>query len=305
MSKKNSIQWKKAGLIFKPNKNFSWMRTHAGLPIADHIRNDLYKIYFSTRDSNYHASVAYVEIDINNPQNILKISDKPVLEPGKLGTFDENGVMAHSIVNFKGKKYMYYTGWNQRTTVPFHWSIGLAISSDNGRTFKKYSEGPILERNTTDPLFVASPTVILENKTWKMWYLSGTGWANKTSPKISYHIRYTESIDGIHWKRDGHVAINFKKNESRIGRAAIFKGKEFYRMWYSYAKKNYKIGYAESIDGHRWVRKDGLAGIDVSDSGWDSEMIEYPFVFVHKGIKYLLYNGNEYGKTGFGLAISD
>jgi hypothetical protein len=32
-------------------------------------------------------------------------------------------------------------------------------------------------------------------------------------------------------------------------------------------------------------------------------MIEYPFVFDHQGSRYLLYNGNNYGETGVGLAL--
>lgn len=297
------VKWIKKGLIYKPDGSKGWMKTHGTLPIADHIKNDLYRIYFSARDSFNRSTVAFIEIDIRNPKNILKISSHPVLKPGKLGTFDESGVMAHSIVNFKKKKYMFYTGWNLKKTVPLHWSIGLAISSDDGRTFKKYSVGPLLERNTVDPFFVLSPTVFIENKKWKMWYSSGTGWKGNTSPKNSYHLRYAESNDGIKWKRDGKVAINFKKNESRIGRASILKEKNLYKMWYSYAKKYYKIGYAESIDGYKWKRKDELSGIIRSKSGWDSKMVAYPFVFEHKGKSYMLYCGNGYGKTGFGYAI--
>ena len=298
------VKWEKRGLIFKPNKNFQWMKTHAALPIADHIKKDLYRIYFSTRDSFNRAFVAYLEIDIKNPKKILKISNHPVLQPGKLGTFDENGVMAHSIVNFRKKKYMFYTGWNLKKTIPFHWSIGLSISTNGGATFKKFSNGPLLERNTVDPFFVASPSVIIDNKKWKMWYISGN-WITKNPPKVTYNIRYAESNDGINWKRNGEIAIDFKKNESRIGRASILKEKNFYKMWYSYAKKNYRIGYAESFDGYTWKRKDHLSGIDPSKLGWDSEMIEYPFVFMHKGTKYMLYNGKNYGKTGFGFAISN
>ena len=302
MTKKTKINWKKGSLIFMPNKNFRWMQTHAALPIADHITKDLFRIYFSTRDSFNRACVANIEIDIKNPQKILKISNRPVLEPGKLGTFDESGVMTGSIINHRNKKYLFYTGWNVRKTIPFSWSIGLAISSNGGTTFKKYSNGPLLERNTVDPFFLASPTVLIDNKKWKMWYISGTGWKPNNPPKASYHIRYAESNDGINWTRNGDIAIDLKKKESRLGRACILKEKTHYKMWYSYAGKNYKIGYAESINGHDWKRKDDFSGIKTSKSGWDSEMIEYPFVFRHKGTKYMLYNGNNYGKSGFGFA---
>ena len=301
------MDWKKQGLIFNSNNNFPWMKTHATIPIADHITKDFYRIYFSTRDSFSKSSVAYLEIDIKNPKKILKISRHPVLQPGKLGTFDENGIMACSVVNHGKKKYMYYVGWNLRKTVPFHWSIGLATSTDGGINFKKYSVGPLLERNPIDPFLVSSPSVIIDKKKWKMWYISSIGWEANDPPTTSYNIRYAESNDGIIWKRNGEIAIDFKKNESRIGRASVLKEKNLYKMWYSYAKKkkNYRIGYAESLDGHKWKRKDDFSVIHPSKSGWDSEMIEYPYVFLHKGTKYMLYNGNSYGKTGFGFATSN
>ena len=63
------------------------------------------------------------------------------------------------------------------------------------------------------------------------------------------------------------------------------------------------MGYAQSRDGINWKRMDKSIGIDVSASGWDSEMIEYPCVFNHEGKKYMVYNGNNYGHGGAGLAV--
>ncbi|MNL67240.1 hypothetical protein D3C87_1918050 [compost metagenome] len=74
-------------------------------------------------------------------------------------------------------------------------------------------------------------------------------------------------------------------------------------MWYSVRGGKYRIGYAESDDGCEWIRRDELAGITVSDSGWDSDSVEYAHVFDYGGARYMLYNGNDFGATGFGLAI--
>ena len=200
---------------------------------------------------------------------------------------------------------MYYIGWNISVTVPFRNAIGLAISQDEGSTFVKYSNGPILDRDPCDPYFLGSACVLVENGRWRMWYLSCIGWElNNGKPKHFYNIKHAESEDGIFWKRTGIVCIDFEsKDEHAISRPCVLKEDGVYKMWYSYRGKSYRIGYAESKDGLSWVRKDGEAGIDVSDSGWDSEMIEYPFVFDHKGDRYLLYDGNGYGETGFGLAV--
>lgn len=299
------MKWIKKGLIFKPSGNIEWMKTHASVPIADKIGDNIYRIYFSARNSKNVSSIGYIEIDITNPQKIIKQSKKPVLIAGKLGTFDDAGVMGVSLVNCKNRKYLYYVGWNQPKNIPFRWSIGLAVSVDNGKTFQKHSVGPIMDRNPVDPYFVSSPSVYYENGIWKMYYISGLGWKLVKNDMICpYNLRYAESIDGINWKRDGRTCIDFKnKKEKRIGRVSIFKENNKYRMLFSYASNRYKIGYAESHDGLFWKRNDELSGIDVSETGWDSKMIEYPHVFEHNGMKYLLYNGNNYGKSGFGYAI--
>lgn len=299
------MKWQKKGLIFCAKRNFQWMVSHSSVPTLDHIKNNFYRIYFSTRDSNNHSHVGFIEIDIENPKKILKISKLPILSPGKLGTFDDSGVMATSIVNYKNRKFLYYVGWNQRKNVPFHWSIGLAISSDDGRTFKKYSEGPIMDRNNTDPIFVTSPTVIFEKNLWKMWYVSALRWEKyRGKLRAPYHIKYAESKDGKNWKREGKIMIDFKNpKEYAIGRASIIKEKNLYKMWYSYSIKNYQLGYAESKNGLKWKRKDNEVGISTSKSGWDSKSIQHSFVFKNKNKFFMLYTGNDFGKTGIGYAI--
>jgi len=299
------MKWKKKGLIFTVNNNYNWMKSHASLPIADKISQNIFRVYFSTRNSQNFSHVCYFDWNIEQPEKVISISKKPILTPGSLGTFDDSGAMASSIVSHKGKKFMYYIGWNQSKSIPFRWSIGLAISESKGKNFKKFSDGPIFERNFLDPYFVSSPTVIKENNIWKMWYISGTKWELFNGElRNPYNIRYAESKDGISWKPTGKVCVDFKnKKETRIGRASILKEKNLYKMWYSHAGEKYRIGYAESTNGITWQRKDSKVGITISNSGWDSEMIEYSYIFRHKNNLYMLYNGNNYGQTGIGYAI--
>lgn len=300
------MKWTKKGLIFCPSNNYDWMRTHAALPIADHVKDDIFKIYFSSRDSQNRSFTTFLEIDITNPKKILHLSKKPIISPGEIGSFDDSGAMGSCLVNFDEKKYLYYIGWNLGKTVPYRNSIGLAISNDDGNTFEKFSEGPILERNYKEPHFLASCHVNIEDEIWKMWYLSCVRWElvnNKPNP--FYHIKYAESENGIDWIREGKVCIDFKdENEWAISKPCVIKNKDRYQMWYSNrGVKSYRIGYAESKNGIEWERLDDEAGIDISASGWDSKMIEYPFVFSHKEMVYMLYNGNDYGKSGFGYAV--
>jgi len=297
------MTWDKIGIIYCPSGEFKWMKSHAAVPIAEFIEDDLYKIYFSSRDDLNRSYTCYVVIDITNPKKILEISSTPTLKPGQLGEFDDSGSMATWLVNCKNQRYLYYAGWNLGVTVPFRNSIGLSISTD-GKEFKRFSSGPIVDRTVSEPHFCGSCCVIPGDDFWRMWYLNCIEWRmTNGQPQHRYHLKYAESIDGINWHREGVIAIELANEEElSISRPSVLYENGKWKMWYSYRGISYRIGYAESDNGRDWIRMDNKAGIDVAKSGWDSDMIEYPFVFDHKGQKFMLYNGNGYGKTGFGLA---
>lgn len=306
------MKWIKKGVVFKPENNFEWMVSHASIPVVDRVNDDVLRIYFGTRDSQGRSFPAYVEVQADDPQNILYIHDTPVLRLGNLGTFDESGIMPSWIINHAGTKYLYYIGWNLQATVSYRLSIGLAISVNGGHQFTKYSEGPIRDRSLYEPYFNTAPCILVDDNKWRMWYVSCTRWEiinNHSEPY--YHIKYTESADGIHWQEPGRICIDYDEFADGFGRPCVVIEKGIYKMFYSYRsaqeyrsnpKQSYRLGYAESLDGITWVRKDDEVGIERSDSGWDSEMMEYCFVYEHKGAKYMLYNGNGFGKTGFGYA---
>jgi hypothetical protein len=298
-------EWSKRSLIFEPDGQKSWFVSHAALPIADHIADDCYRIYFSGRDDMGRAQIGYFDVDVTTPNDVLRISDAPVLGLGELGCFDDAGVTSSWIVNHRGRKYLYYSGWTRAVSIPFYFFIGLAISEDEGRSFRRISLAPILERNAVDPYLTGSPCVRIEGGTWRMWYVSGTGWAPAPgNPTHRYHIKYAESKDGIRWNRRGLVCIDYATaDEYAIARPTVIKDGRTYRMWFCCRGDAYRLGYAESSDGIRWKRDDTLAGLARSPAGWDSEMIAYPFVFRHGNDLHLLYNGNGYGRTGIGSAV--
>jgi hypothetical protein len=296
-------RWVKQGLIFQAPKHLPWARSHAALPATDLV-GDRGRVYFSSRDEKGRARIGFFEIRLNKPTEILRVSDEPVIGLGPLGAFDESGVTTSCVVTHEGLKYHYYSGWNLGVTVPFYFYVGLAISDDGGETYRKISAAPILERNEVDPYLTASPFVLIEGGMWRMWYVSSTGWELRNGqPQHYYHIKYAESRDGIHWQRNGHVCIDYKsEQEYAIARPCILKDNGLYKMWYSHRGDSYRLGYAESRDGLIWDRRDEDICLEVSEQGWDSEMLAYPFVFDYRGKRYMLYNGNGYGKTGIGLA---
>jgi len=297
------MKWKKLGRIFCPDQNHSWMVTHAANPVAEILGEDLFRVYFSCRDAESRAHIAYVELELKPPYKVLRIAEQPLLSPGEIGTFDDSGVSLACLNQVGERKYLFYVGWNLGVTVPWRNAIGLATYNPESETFERYSKAPLLDRNDVDPYSISYPFVLADEGQYRMWYGSNLGWG-KEQKDMAHLIKYADSDDALHWTRSGVIALDFKDDgEYALSRPCVLKEEGIYKMWYSYRGASYRIGYAESEDGVSWRRRDEQAGIDVSDSGWDSEMIEYPYVFDHKGSRYLFYNGNAYGKTGFGLAV--
>jgi predicted GH43/DUF377 family glycosyl hydrolase len=279
------------------------MVSHAANPVAECLGRGLFRVYFSSRDKDNRSNIGCFEFDIRNPKDVLQVGSHPIVQPGEPGLFDDSGTSMGCLAIANGKKYLYYLGWNLGITVPWRNSIGLAISHSADSGFEKYSKAPILDRNHLDPFSISYPWVLREGLIWKMWYGSNLSWGTRETD-MAHVIKYAESTDGLQWERKGLVAVPLQSsNEYAISKPCVVKENGTYKMWYSYRGQSYRIGYAESADGIRWERKDEETGIDVSESGWDSEMIEYPFVFDHDGERYMLYNGNGYGKTGIGLAV--
>lgn len=309
-------RWIKKGLIFDPSAGRSpWIRHYAALPVADYIDEKTVRIYFSTRDEAGRSIPTFLEADPADPSKIHYIHDRPILELGPLGTFDDNGIMCSWIVSYDEKKFLYYIGWNPQQTVSYRLSIGLACSTDGGITFSKHALGPICDRAIDEPYFNTAPCVIMDNGLWKMWYVSCTGWKIINDwPEPFYNVKYATSSDGIHWQKQNITCINYDDFTEAIGKPCVYIENGLYKMYYSFRNATnyrsdpemaYRLGYAESHNGIEWTRMDDKAGILLSNSGWDSQMMEYATTYVHNGNRYLIYNGNSFGKSGFGYAIMD
>jgi len=307
------MRWTKKGLIFTVDNISDWMAHHACVPVADKISEEILRIYFAPRDKTGRSRATFFEVEADNPSHVTYVHDRPVLDLGPLGTFDDSGVMPSCIVNREGKKYLFYIGWNQGVTVPYRNAIGLAVSNDGGLTFERVFPGAVVDRNQSEPYFCASPFVLIDGGKWRLWYASCTGFPIiNRKPEPVYQIKYAESVNGFDWKRPNTTCIQYSFSGEANARPCVLKEKGLYRMWYCFRgsidyrtskRESYRLGYAESLDGINWTRLDHLVGIERSPDGWDSEMIEYPFVYEHRGQKFMLYNGNGFGETGIGYAV--
>lgn len=312
------MEWTKLGQIFSfADSPFTErFASHAQSPQAL-VCDDRIRIYFSTRtiDSTgkFLSHVQYVDYNLSLTE-IIGYSDHEVIPLGKLGTFDEHGIFPLSPVPVGDKVYGYTNGISRRTSVDVESGAGFAVSTDGGRTYQKPGDGPLLSASLYEPFLVGDPFVRQFAGKFHMFYLYGKKWSEATddhAPERVYKIGHAISDDGLEWERVGGIIPDkIDENECQALPTVIELDRR-YHMYFCYRHmagfrtekgKGYQLGYAYSDDLVTWTRDDESAGISLSADGWDSEMMCYPNIFASGGDIYLLYNGNNFGRDGFGVA---
>ena len=298
------MKWEKKGLIYGANNTSEWMNNSALQP-TPLLMGDKIRVFTGFRDANGVGRVGYVDVDANCPSRILGISEKPCLDIGEPGCFDDNGVVPCAVTRVGNDLYLFYAGYNIGYHVRMTIYSGLAISHDNGETFERYSKVPCMERTSNETLFRVIHTAIKDSDGWKMYYGAGSRFIQgkkKTLPV--YEIEMLEAKNLSELKNEGKLILQNEGKEYRIGRPYVVRDGDIYRMFFCKGTEEitYRMAYAESKDGLNWERMDLKLNLDLSEKGWDSEMMAYPAFVRYKDKAYLFYNGNNYGYDGFGYA---
>ncbi|MBU0720407.1 hypothetical protein KJ877_03630 [bacterium] len=295
------MRWKKLGKIFDFQAINDNLFTHASNPLAKHLEGDVFRIFFSSRDKENKSSVGFVDLNIFT-KDIINLSTQAIFKYGDTDSFYSHGVSIGNLYSADDKEYMLFMGWQIKDNAHWRGEIGRLRLDDNQLSLDP--NALFIGCDTEDKVSLSYPWVMLDEGIYKMWYGSTISWTSKNKEMV-HVIKYATSKDGETWKKHG-LAVPYEIGVAQaFSRPSVIRDARAYHMWYSYRSgegSKYKIGYAHSADGVNWVRKNSL-GLGVSDYGWDCEMVCYPFVFEHKNNMYMLYNGNAYGKTGFGLAI--
>ena len=301
------MKWIKKGLIYKPDGKTEWMNNSVLTPQPFILNDEVIRVYASFRDKNGIGRIGYLDLAANNPKKILNISPKPVLDIGAPGQFNDNGIILGDVLRVQDTVRMYYEGFQKVDKIKFYAFSGVAISYDNGNTFSHYSRIPVMDRSEEGIFGRCIHSVIFDGSLFKIWYATIFDWFfinNKPYP--SYHIKYTESEDGLSFKEQGELCIPCAKNEYRIGRPKVtISGVNQYEMLYTKGThgQDYNMGYARSIDGIHWERGDDSFNVlRPSSAGFDSKSVCYPVVVKTKYGTYMFYSGNDMGKEGFGYA---
>ena len=315
------MKWSKLGKVFDPTEHalpngcVQFAQSPQALVFEDFVR-----IYFSTRalDSNgkFLSHVAFVDMG-KNLRDIIRVSDQTVIPLGNLGCFDEHGIFPMNVVRVDEAVYGYTCGWNRRVSVSVDTAIGLAISRDDGLTFQRVGNGPVLAASLHEPCLVGDGFVRYSGGSFHMWYIFGTGWKTYSPgspPERTYKIGHAVSNEGVAWvKEEARQIITDRlgPDESQAlptvveidGRLHMFFCYRQSSDFRDNKDRGYRIGHAWSDDHLNWTRDDEHPQLHATAGEWDSDMQCYPNVFECDGKVYLLYNGNQFGRFGFGLAM--
>ncbi len=304
------MRWRKLGVVYQPDGSLWWARSHAMVPTPLMISDYILRIYVTCQDEHGIGRVGFVDVSAHDPARIVNIAAEPVLDVGRAGAFDDNGVMATSALRSPdGRIFLYYVGFELSAHIRYRLLSGLAVSED-GLKFARVKQTPILERSPEELYFRGGPHVQYDRGRYRMWYVAGSDWIALNGKQMPvYDLRHIESPDGIHWPEHGPVAVPITaEDEHGFGRPWVTRDARGWHLYYSVRRRSlgaYRMGYAVSADGVAWRRRDADLGIEVSAQGWDSQSVCYAAVIYSGGRTWLFYNGNNFGETGFGVAVRE
>ncbi|MBQ0958437.1 hypothetical protein KAK06_05650 [Ideonella sp. 4Y11] len=306
--------WRKLGRVYAPSGAHGFDASHCHKPTPLLIDPQTIRVYFGTRDERGRTRTSFVDVSADDPTRVLYVHDRPVLDLGTLGAFDDSGANVSCVLRVGTRVYMYFIGWNPSTTVHTRNAIGLAISEDGGTTFQRAFDGAVLDRTRSEPFYTGAVDVLHTPQGFRLWYTSGSAWkVIKGKPEIFYHVKYGHSVDGIDWLREDITCIPPAHEWEATARPSVLFDEGRWRMWYSRRdlrafrtdpRQGYRAGYAESDDGQHWTRLDERVGLacDADEQAWDGQAVAYPYVLNLGERQLLFYNGNGFGRTGFGVA---
>ena len=300
--------WTKHGIIWKPLKISEETYSHATGPTPIELKDGVIRVFYTSRDSKGIGRVFWVDVDSANPRTIKSFSKKPVLNIGQPGMFDDNGVMACSVVRApSGELYMYYAGFEICEKIRYRILTGLAISKDNGETFFRYSECPVLERADEENYFRCGAHVTYENGTFRMWYIAGSSWIQLQGvmyPK--YNMRYLESADGVTWPQSGSVVLETDETVHGYGRPWLLTdingNSDLFYSARDIKTSKYSIGLARKSREFGWHRVDSESGFSVGESSFTKDSLMFASFARHENRVYCFYNGDQFGEEGFAFA---
>lgn len=300
------MRWQKQGLIL-PTENLSdWWFSHALAPTSLQLESGLLRVFVGARDKRGVSRITSVDVELGTPIKVVRVSDKPALDIGRPGTFDDNGVMPASVFEVGSILYLFYTGFQMGVNVEYYMFGGVAISYDRGLSFTRVSETPMLDRSP-EGLFSRSGAAVHGTPgNFRVWYSAGSRWVTcgeKLRPAYDIFFTHTHSLSSA--PPEGEIVLQANhSSEHALGRPQVYFQDGLFNMYFTRRTLDFKysFGFATSPDGMTWERSDDI-GIKFGEPGaFDSDMLYFPTVAHTCRETYLFYNGNNFGAAGLAAA---
>jgi hypothetical protein len=317
MATKNSVTWRRMGLVLKIPKQHHWWKSHAAPPTCLPLSDRCWRIWFAGRDAKGRAGIISADVDPNNSMKILALRDSQILERGPDGSFDSAGMWPATALRIDGRILLWYTGMRLGKSVPYQLAIGLAVSNDNGISFEKVKEEPVLSAGSNESKFVTTPAVVRRSKRFMMWYSACPGWKSINGQLESfYDLHYAYSADGIDWTPSDKPVLSFDQVQwagmgrpwiSLAGKPTLWFGARGSKDFRKSSSDAYRL-YSAPLHGTT-INADEVEPVlftpTPEDEGWDSWMQSYCCVVPWGSTRIMFYCGNDFGRNGFGYAIEE
>lgn len=298
--------WRKLGLRVGP-RGRGLQQTHAMLP-TPLLLDDRIRVFYAACDSDLRGRIFYADLALDFPHDLLSVSEAPSLDLGPASSFDADGVNPSTImVDEAGRLSLYYIGWQRHSSeVPYTLIAGLAVSTDEGRSFTRVGRA-VLPPTEDEPYFRTAPFVWRAGSEWRMLYIGGGRFFDGPDGKRLpiYALRSAVSADGREWTSAGPPLLEPDTSAGEIGFGRPV-------LWHDEAANRVLMLSRRTITGYSLVEApfsdagvitgDFAPVIDAGPDPWDSEMTCFGSPLVVGDRELLFYNGNRFGWSGFGLA---
>jgi hypothetical protein len=308
------MRWARQGLLLAPPAGHARWASHAQAPTVLPLSDCQWRVYFAGRDAANRSHIFYADFDPQDNFRCLHLEAQPVIADGAPGDFDANGMAPAAALAVGGQIWLYYSGIVVRRDVPYQVAVGLAVSDDGGHRFRRACRGPVMSVGPHDPLFVSTPSVWRDGGRFRAVYTTGTQWI-RVGPQweCCYRLRGADSDDGLHWRPDAQAALELVDGEAGLGRQSVVRSGHGWQMWFCHRGTDrfreaggqaYRLQSAHSTDSRHWEREgQDLQWTTVPQPGdWDGWMQAYPCVTPLGDDLIMVYNGDDFGRGGFGWA---
>ena len=303
-----SGRWHRLGRLYAPPDPplHPALASHAANPLtawlapslAPSLRGDRVRILYNGRDAANRSAIGQVEIDLA-ARTVLSASPEPLVLPGPPGGFGADGISIGGWLDVGERRWLLVMGWTLDAAGGWRGTIGRIACDDDG--LPNGTPEPILAPDgDPDPISLSYPCAYRDADDRLTLLYEST----QPGDPATHPLHRAWSPDGDTWLRDGSALPPVLGLTTGYSRPTVLRRDGMWHLWASRlgpAGERYHIGHATSADGRVWTADRAPALLPSGDE-WDATMVCYPHVFDHGGVLHMLYCGDGFGRTGFGLA---